>query len=121
MPATDQELRTWWIQQGGDFHGPHVETATITEARLFKLLRRLKVDPNQRLVAWHIDINSMSCIVYAETLPKARWKAVSNYWEAGYGRKGLWPNPKACRAPRYDNHPELIRQPTICHSEQNLR
>jgi len=31
-------VREWWRRFGGDFHGPHVETATIPEADLARLI-----------------------------------------------------------------------------------
>lgn len=54
------------------------------------------------LVAWSVEIDSMTCVVFATTKPKARWLAVSAYWEAGYGRKRMWPRPVAWREPRFD-------------------
>lgn len=55
-------------------------------------------------LAWEVEINSMSCIVFAPTKPKARWIAVKSYWEAGYGRgNGTWPSGvHAARVPMFD-------------------
>jgi hypothetical protein len=38
---TDDDLREWWLAQGGKFHGPNVETGTMPEAKLLPTLRRL--------------------------------------------------------------------------------
>ena len=56
-------------------------------------------------LGWHVEINSMSCIVFAESKPKARWIAVKSYWEAGFGRRRAWPRPTVWRAEQYDNSP----------------
>lgn len=37
----DANLRQLWIQAGGRFHGPHVETATMPEEKLYPFLRSL--------------------------------------------------------------------------------
>ena len=73
------------------------------------------------VLAWRIEIQDMSGICAAASAPKARWIAVRNYWEAGYGRKGLWPRPVAVREPRFDNHPTLVRDPHRIYNEQYLR
>jgi hypothetical protein len=39
--ASDQELRAIWRLEGGQFHGPVVETGTMPEDKLLKLLREL--------------------------------------------------------------------------------
>lgn len=72
-------------------------------------------------LAWRVDINCWMGIVAAATEPAARWRAVAAYRDIGYGQKGVWPSVTAHRAPEYDNHPELIRQPKIMHNESNLR
>lgn len=56
-------------------------------------------------VAWEVTIYDMTAIVFATTAPKARWIAVRGYWEAGYGRRGMWPSAKARRCERHDNSP----------------
>lgn len=57
-------------------------------------------------LAFAVEINSMTCVVFAINAAKARWIAVKSYWEAGYGRgPGTWPNPKAKRVPRLDSSP----------------
>lgn len=63
-------------------------------------------------VAWLVEINDHApCVVFAPTKPKARWLAVKNYREAGYGRgRGDWPSVVAWRAPQYDKSP-LASQP----------
>ena len=52
------------------------------------------------LLAWTVEIHSMTCVVFAATRAKAKWIAVKAYWEA-YGRNG-WPNPICNRAECYD-------------------
>lgn len=56
--------------------------------------------PTGELLAWTVEINSMTCVVFAATKAKAKWIAVKSYWEA-YG-KNRWPNPVANRAKVYD-------------------
>lgn len=56
-------------------------------------------------LAWRITVQDISCIVFAETAPKARWRAVHAYREAGFGRRGQWPTTKHARVPLYDNSP----------------
>lgn len=73
------------------------------------------------LVAFRVEINSLSCIVAAQTRPKAQWIATRAYWEAGYGSRGLWPRAVAHRAPRFDFHPTLLRDPTKAYTEESLR
>jgi hypothetical protein len=58
--------------------------------------------PVEPLVAWEVEINDMSAIVFAATAPKARWLAVKGYREAGYGSRREWPSVKAKRVERYD-------------------
>lgn len=67
-------------------------------------------------LAWRVEINDISCIVFAATKAKARWVAVRAYWEAGYGR-GTWPNPVAVRAPRHDNSPRRNEWPQAWNEE----
>jgi hypothetical protein len=38
---SDGAARTWWLGCGGKFHGPKIETATMTEADLLPLLKNL--------------------------------------------------------------------------------
>jgi hypothetical protein len=54
------------------------------------------------MLAWGVEINSMSSIVFAETLPKARYIAVRGYWAAFGQRKGEWPRAVGWREPRFD-------------------
>jgi len=62
-----------------------------------------KHESEPQVVAWRVEINDMSCIVFASTKAKANWIAVKGYWNAGYGRgPGNWPRPKAARAHRFD-------------------
>jgi len=52
------------------------------------------------LLAWEVEIHSMTCIVFAVTKSKAQWLATKSYWEA-YGKNG-WPRARAWRAERHD-------------------
>ena len=38
---TDDDIRKMWMDAGGTFHGPITETATMTEERIIKFIRRL--------------------------------------------------------------------------------
>jgi hypothetical protein len=55
-------------------------------------------------VAWEVEINYMSCVVFAATKAKAKWLAVKSYWDA-YGRSKAWPNASVARQPLYDRFP----------------
>lgn len=57
----------------------------------------------QPLLAWRVEINYMSAVVFAATHPKAKWAAVHAYWEA-YGDHNGWPSVSAVRAPEFDGH-----------------
>jgi len=54
------------------------------------------------LLAWTIEIHSITCVVFATTKAKAQWIATHSYWEAYGRRKGEWPRAKAWRAKPYD-------------------
>jgi hypothetical protein len=54
------------------------------------------------VVAWGVEIDSMTCIVFAPTAAKARYIAVAGYWDAYGRRKGEWPRAVAWREPRFD-------------------
>ena len=56
----------------------------------------------QTIVAWGVEINSMTAIVFASTLSKARYIAVRGYWDAYGRRNGEWPRAVAWREPRFD-------------------
>lgn len=71
-------------------------------------------------VAFGIEINSMSGIAFTTTAAKARWIAVSSYWEAGYGRKGLWPSVQAWREPRLDGRASNITDFKKVYAEEYL-
>lgn len=58
----------------------------------------------QPSVAWEVEINYMSCIVFAATKAKAKWLAVKSYWDA-YSRNGSWPHTSIARRPQYDRFP----------------
>ena len=40
-PFTDAQLKSMWVEAGGKFHGPIVETGTMPEERLLPFLRKL--------------------------------------------------------------------------------
>lgn len=40
--SDDDFQREFWKQQGGDFHGPNIETGTMPEVKLLPLLRKLR-------------------------------------------------------------------------------
>jgi hypothetical protein len=66
---------------------------------------------SESLLAFEVEINSMTCVVFASTPAKARWIAVKSYWEAGYGRgSGTWPRAKAKRVPHLDKSPLRDRE-----------
>jgi len=64
--------------------------------------QRSEASASTDLLAWSVEIDSMSCIVFAATRSKAQWIAVKGYRDAGFGRPGEWPRAKAVRAERYD-------------------
>ncbi len=43
---TDDQLRQWWKQNGGSFHGPNVETGFMPERKLLTLLRLVITSDN---------------------------------------------------------------------------
>jgi hypothetical protein len=63
---TNDDLREWWRAQGGNFHGPNVETGTMPEAKLLPTLRILLAarqpnpDPSRRL---HCNCPSCVCLL----------------------------------------------------------
>jgi hypothetical protein len=73
------------------------------------------------LLAWEIEINSMTCIVFAATEPKARWLAVKSFWEAGYGHRGVWPRPSARRVPELDTSPLREHSANRCYAPEYAR
>ena len=62
-------------------------------------------------LAWHVEIDSSSCVVFAATKAKAQWIATKSYWNAGYGRHKVWPRAKAFRAERHDQSVLRFMQP----------
>ncbi len=72
------------------------------------------------LLAYRVTIEDMSCVCFADSAPQARWYAVKGYWEAGYGRKGKWPDVHAARAPSWDRHPASEWERGRTHSEFSL-
>lgn len=63
----------------------------------------------QPSVAWEVEINYMTCIVFAATKAKAKWLAVKSYWDA-YSRNGSWPHTSVARRPQYDRFPYRERK-----------
>lgn len=57
-------------------------------------------DPKK--VAWIVEVNDFTCVVFATTRPKARWIAVAGHRDAGYSRRGEWPSTYVRRAAHYD-------------------
>jgi len=55
-------------------------------------------------VAYEVEINYLSCVVFAATQAKAKWIAVKSYWEA-YSKNGSWPQISIARRPEYDRFP----------------
>ncbi len=41
LVPSDDHLRQYWRNNGGEFHGPNVETGSMPETKLLPLLRRL--------------------------------------------------------------------------------
>ncbi len=62
------------------------------------------------LLAWRVEIDSSSCIVFATTKAKAQWIATKSYWDAGYGRHKVWPRAKAFRVPSHDQSALRFKQ-----------
>ena len=54
-------------------------------------------------IAFGVEIEDMTAIVFAESKAKAKWIAVMGYWSA-YGKNG-WPRPTAWREPKFDGNP----------------
>jgi hypothetical protein len=69
-------------------------------------------------LAFMVEIEDMTTIVFATTAAKARWIAVKGYWEA-FGRNG-WPRPQSGRIPKYDNSP-LRFKGRKCWTEDHVR
>ena len=57
---------------------------------------------NEDVLAWSVEIRSMTCIVFAITKVKAQMIATKSYWDAYGRRKGEWPRARAFRAACYD-------------------
>lgn len=58
------------------------------------------------VVAWEVEIDCASCIVFAPTKAKAKWLAVKAYW-AAYERTRYWPHTNIARRAIYDRFPHL--------------
>ena len=70
-------------------------------------------------VCWEVEIEGMSCFVFATTFAKAKWIAVRSYREAGYGSDGRWPYVTAVRRERHDKSPARL-QPARAYGEDYL-
>lgn len=70
------------------------------------------------LVAWAVEINDITAIVFAPTATKARYKAVRDYWDAFGRRKGEWPRAVAWREPRFDNSSLKQLDPMRCYCRE---
>lgn len=64
--------------------------------------QRLRRADTLPVVAWGVDINAQTAIVFATTAAKARYIAVLSYWDAYGKRKGKWPPVTSWREPRFD-------------------
>lgn len=73
--------------------------------------------PPDNLLAWTVEINSLSCVVFAETQAKAQMIATQSYWDAFGRRKGHWPRAKAWRAKPYDKS-RLRFEPPKAYTEE---
>ncbi len=71
-----------------------------------------------QLVAWEVEIHSMSCVVFAATKAKAKWIAVRDFWDA-YGKNGTWPHCNIARRPFYDKFPH--REQAKAHNPEYVR
>jgi hypothetical protein len=69
----------------------------------------LAVGTGSASVAWEVEINYMTCIVFAATKSKAKWIAVKSYRDA-YSRNGSWPHTSITRRPQYDRFPYRERK-----------
>jgi hypothetical protein len=70
--------------------------------------------------AFIVEIDHLTCVVFATSAAKAKWIAVRSYWAAGFGRRDLWPRPRAARQPGYDRC-ELASRAERCWDEDEVR
>jgi hypothetical protein len=95
--------------------GPHApETQKVLDAGLHESVgpaheertspARCAVANGSASGAWEVEINYISCIVFAATKAKAKWLAVKAYWDA-YSRTQGWPYTSVARRPQYDRFP----------------
>lgn len=108
------EHEAWWRANGGGY------TTVEAEAGLYSFedawrrsqhcgpekciqyhLMGVRLATDLPLVAWELEVNGHSCVVYAASAAKAKWRAVKSYWEA-YDRRDGWPPISIARAPFYD-------------------
>lgn len=73
------------------------------------------------LLAWEVEIHSMTCIVFAASKAKAQMIATKSYWDAYGRRKGEWPRAKAWRVERYDESAVRFEKPQRAWTEDYVR
>ncbi len=76
-----------------------------------------RVSPAPILLAWTVELHSMTCVVFAATKAKAQWIATKSYWDAYGRRKGEWPRAKAWRAKPYDKSHLRLEKPRAWSEE----
>lgn len=69
--------------------------------------------------AFEVEVNGFVTIVFAETASKAKWTAISGYWDA-YGKGQGWPELHCRREPLFDSNP-LALQGRKCWSPSYVR
>ena len=72
---------------------------------------------SSEVLAWTVEIHSMTCVVFAATKAKAQWIATESYWDAYGRRKGEWPRAKAWRATPYDKSRLRFEKPRAWSEE----
>jgi hypothetical protein len=76
----------------------------------------------KEVLAFEVEVDRVSSIVFAATEKSARMKAVLAYWEVGYGRQGEWPpGVRSRRRPFYDRSPQRLQHPGKCWREEYVR
>ncbi len=76
-----------------------------------KLTKRPNRTAEAKALAWFVEVDSMTCVVFAATAAKAKWIAVKGYRDAGYGNRGTWPPTSVGRRERYDKSPLRHQKP----------
>lgn len=72
------------------------------------------------IVAWEVEINYLSCVVFATTKSKAKWLAVKSYW-AAFTRARSWPHTSIARRPEYDKFPFKDNPYAVSFSPEYVR